>query len=76
MESRLLKVLEVVARLGLSRAKVYELMASSELRSVRIAGARRVDSEDLERFVANLDDSWPTGAKTRSTVARAPRIAG
>ena len=39
MESRLMKVPEVVARLGLSRAKICELMASGELRSVRIAGA-------------------------------------
>jgi len=76
MEPRLMKVPEVVARLGLSRAKVYELMANGELRSVRIAGARRVDSEDLERFVAELDDSWPTGAYPRSPVVRRPRIAG
>jgi excisionase family DNA binding protein len=62
MEPRLLKVPEVVELLGLSRAKVYELMASRELRSLRIAGARRVNSEDLEKFIAGLDDSWPTGA--------------
>ena len=71
-----MKVPEVVARLGLSRAKVYELMANGELRSVPIAGARRVDSEDLERFVAGLDDSWPSSAYPRSTVARRNRMAG
>jgi excisionase family DNA binding protein len=76
MEPRLMKVPEVVERLGLSRAKVYELMASCELRSVRIAGARRVDSEDLERFIAGLDDSWPTNAYPRSTVGRQRRRAG
>jgi len=75
MESRLLKVPEVVSRLGLSRAKVYELMASSELRSVRIAGARRVDSEDLDRFIAGLDDSWPTGGEKRSTLVQPTRMA-
>lgn len=75
MESRLLKVPEVVARLGLSRAKVYELMASSELRSVRIAGARRVDSEDLERFIAGLDDSWPSGSEKRPILIQPTRMA-
>jgi hypothetical protein len=44
MEPRLMKVPEVVERLGLSRAKVYELVASCELQSVRIAGARRVET--------------------------------
>jgi excisionase family DNA binding protein len=76
MEPRLMKVPEVVERLGLSRAKVYELMASCELRSVRIAGARRVESEDLERFIAGLDDSWPTSVYPRSTVGRQRRRAG
>jgi excisionase family DNA binding protein len=75
MESRLLKVPEVVARLGLSRAKVYELMANRELRSVRIAGARRVDSEDLDRFIAGLDDSWPTDGGKRSTLVQHTRMA-
>jgi excisionase family DNA binding protein len=59
MESRLLKVPEVVELLAVSRAKVYELMASRQLRSVRVAGARRVTSEDLEAFIAGLDDNWP-----------------
>jgi hypothetical protein len=51
-------------------------MANGELRSVRIARARRVDSEDLERFVAGLDDCWPTGAHQRSTVASGRRREG
>ena len=59
MEAMLLKVPEVAARLGLSRAKVYELMASGALRSVRVDGCRRVRSEDLATFVANLDELWP-----------------
>jgi excisionase family DNA binding protein len=66
MESRLLKVPEVVEFLGISRAKVYELMASRELRSVRIVGSRQVDSEDLKTFIAGLDDNWPTGRATPS----------
>jgi excisionase family DNA binding protein len=61
MEATLLKVPEVVARLGISRAKVYELLASGELRSVRVGGSRRIRNEDLDKFIADLDDSWPTG---------------
>lgn len=60
METMLLKVPEVAARLGMSRAKVYELMASGALRSVRLDGARRVRTEDLLDFVAQLDGRWPT----------------
>ncbi len=55
----LLKVPEVADRLGMSRAKVYELMASGELRSVRIHGCRRVRTSDLLDFVAQLDEGWP-----------------
>ena len=65
MEAMLLKVPEVAARLGLSRAKVYELMASGALRSVRVDGCRRVRSEDLATFVANLDERWQ-GASRRN----------
>lgn len=57
MDPTLLKVREVAAWLGMSRAKVYELMSSGVLRSVRIDGCRRVRTEDLSDFVANLDDT-------------------
>lgn len=46
----------MAARLRLSRAKVYELMASGALRSARVDGYRRVRFEDLATFVANLDE--------------------
>jgi excisionase family DNA binding protein len=65
MELPLMKVPDVVARLGVSRAKVYELMASGELRSVRVGGSRRIHSEDLDRFIAELDAAWPRGAYAR-----------
>ncbi|MBV9830523.1 MAG: helix-turn-helix domain-containing protein, partial [Marmoricola sp.] len=53
MEPMLLKIPEVAARLGLSRAKVYELMSRGALRSVRVDGCRRVRTEDLVTFVAS-----------------------
>ncbi len=59
MDALLLKVPDVVACLGLSRAKVYELMASGELPSVRVGGSRRIRAEDLGTFVAGLDRAWP-----------------
>jgi excisionase family DNA binding protein len=62
METTLLKVPEVAFRLGISRAKVYELLAAGELRSVRLAGSRRVRSVDLDDFIAGLDESWPREA--------------
>jgi excisionase family DNA binding protein len=64
MEAMLLKVPEVAVRLGMSRAKVYELMARGALRSVRVDGCRRVRADDLVNFVANLEDQWiePVGS--------------
>lgn len=72
MVATLLRVPEVVARLGISRAKLYELLASGELRSVRIGGSRRIRNEDLDKFIADLDDSWPTSTYAQDPPARAP----
>ena len=52
----LYRVSEVALALGLSRAKVYELISSGALRSVRIDGARRIKAADLEAFVASLSE--------------------
>lgn len=52
----LYRVSEVASALGLSRAKVYELINSGALHSVRIDGARRIKAADLEAFVASLGD--------------------
>lgn len=59
METLLLKIPEVMARLAVGQTKVYELMSSGELRSVKVGRSRRVPSDDLERFMAELDDSRP-----------------
>jgi excisionase family DNA binding protein len=48
VDNLLLRVPEVAHRLGVSRAKVYELMSAGRLRSVRIDGCRRVRVRDLE----------------------------
>ena len=41
--------------LGVGRTKVYELMRSGALRSVRIGGLRRVPVATLAEFVARLE---------------------
>lgn len=50
----LLRVTEAADQLSVSRAKVYELIRSGELASVRIVGARRIRVRDLEAFVSRL----------------------
>lgn len=55
MEGRLLyRVPEVAAALNVSRSKVYELMSSGVLRSVRIDGTRLVRAADLHAYVEAL----------------------
>ena len=54
MESLLLKVPEVARSLGISRAKVYELIAGGTLASVKIDGCRRVRAADLRAYVDSL----------------------
>ena len=42
--------------LGIGRTKVYELMRSGELRSVKIGGLRRIPATALADFVAKLEE--------------------
>ena len=74
METLLLKIPEVMARLAVGQTKVYELMSSGELRSVKVGRSRRVPNDDLERFMAELDDSRPNLRlpASRGSTARAP----
>lgn len=59
METVLLKIPDVMERLSVGQTKVYELMSTGELRSVKVGRARRVPSDELERFMAQLDDTRP-----------------
>ena len=59
METLLLKIPEVMERLAVGQTKVYELMSSGELRSVKVGRSRRVPSGEVKRFVAELDDTRP-----------------
>jgi len=42
--------------LGIGRTKVYELMRSGTLRSVKIGGLRRIPATALADFVAQLEE--------------------
>ena len=57
MEALLLKIPEAAAQLGVSRAKLYELIASGELPAVKIDGCRRVRTDDLRAYVEGLATS-------------------
>jgi len=50
----LLSVPEVCRALGVGRDTVYALIASGELRSVKIASLRKVRRVDLDAYVASL----------------------
>jgi excisionase family DNA binding protein len=41
--------------LGIGRTKVYELIRSGDLRSVRVGGLRRIPVTALDEFVARLE---------------------
>jgi len=50
----LLTIAEVSARLRLSRAAVYRLIANGRLRAVKIGRSRRVAEQDLYDFIQDL----------------------
>jgi len=53
-EKMLYTLADVAAALGVGRTKVYELVRSGALPSVRIGGSRRVRGEDLATHVDSL----------------------
>ena len=60
METVLLKIPEVMERLAIGQTKVYELMSSGDLSSVKVGRSRRVRSDELERFICGLDATRPS----------------
>ena len=54
MEKLLLNTSEAAQVLGICRSKLYELLRSGRLESVRIDGSRRIPADVLEEFVDRL----------------------
>ena len=52
----LLRPEDAARALGVGRTKVYELMRSGALRSVRVDGLRRVPVAALNEFVTRLEE--------------------
>ncbi len=56
MSDALLTVPEVMARLHLSRAKVYDLIRSRQLKSGTVGRARRIPESAVNAFICQLVD--------------------
>jgi excisionase family DNA binding protein len=56
---QLLTVIEAARLLGISRSKLYELLADGELPSVRIGRTRRISVIAIDEFVATHTDREP-----------------
>jgi excisionase family DNA binding protein len=59
MDKQLFTVDEVAEACALGRTKVYELIRTGEIQSVKIGSARRVTREAVQDFVRSLR---PSGA--------------
>jgi excisionase family DNA binding protein len=57
MDALLIKVPEAAAQLGISRAKLYELITSGALPAVKVDGCRRLRVADLRAYVEGLTAS-------------------
>ncbi|GAA4855379.1 MULTISPECIES: helix-turn-helix domain-containing protein [Pseudonocardia] len=57
MERLLLTAQEAAQALGVSRTKVYDLMRSGRLRSVKIGGSRRIPVDALAELVDELAEA-------------------
>ena len=54
MDKLLLTPTEAASALGIGRSKLYELLQTGELASVRIGACRRVPAEALHSFLLTL----------------------
>ena len=55
MSTMMYTVAEVARELRLGRTRVYDLIRTRELPSVKIGGSRRVSSQALADFIDGLD---------------------
>jgi excisionase family DNA binding protein len=57
VEKILLTPIEAAAMLSIGRTKLYELMRTGDLFSVRLGGIRRIPRESFEAFVSRFGQS-------------------
>jgi excisionase family DNA binding protein len=69
----LVDVPEAAEVLGVSSRQVERLVASGELRSVKVGGCRRIRRSDLERYVDGLTPG-SFGSRVVTKSAPAPRV--
>jgi excisionase family DNA binding protein len=62
MDKLLLRPTEAAEAIGIGRSKVYELLASAELPSIRIGGSVRVPVDALRKWI-DQQLAERTGAK-------------
>lgn len=55
--ARLHSVEDIMGRLNLGRSKVYELLGSGQLRSIKVGRRRLVSDAALVDFISQLDTS-------------------
>jgi excisionase family DNA binding protein len=55
MDKLLFSPVEAAAHLSVGRSKIYELIRTGELRSVKIGGCRRIPRAALAEFVSRLE---------------------
>jgi excisionase family DNA binding protein len=54
MDKVLLTPVEAASALGIGRSKLYQLLQSGRLPSVRIGACRRIPADSIHRFVSDL----------------------
>ena len=54
---------QVAKMLHIGRDKVYELLRTGQLRSIKIGKLRRITEEQLAEFIASLEDTTPHDRK-------------
>jgi len=59
---KLLKVGDVCERLQMGKSKVFEFIATGELGSLKLDGARRVTEEQLAEFIAKREATTKASA--------------
>ncbi len=68
---RLYRPAEAAETLGVSRARLYQLIAAGEIGSVKIGVSRRVPAVDLDAYVSRLRSQHGADGAERQTPARA-----